>query len=524
MPLTDIATVNVTSTTASVTRAGFGKPLILSHAAPFPERKRDYSSISEVDDDFAVNTPEYLAANAIFSQNPTVEEISIGRALLQPTQQYAIGVQVATGAQAYKVRVAMATGTVFPSQDATYNSGGATGWVPSNTWSIGDLVIADGFHLYSCLGPSGGGQTGIGAASGPSGTLAAIREGGVYWMFAGSGVTGGTTNDAVINGLKGKVEALGAPTVIGTGLSQMTSSLQGSAGSRTLRLLANQAAKFFGVQVYNRNYLNIAQDHADPGVATDLAAIVDESNDWYGLVTLYNSSAVVSAAAGWAESNSKLYAAATCDSAVARVAEGASATDVAHVLKAANYARSWAFHHPRPDQFADAAEMGRFLPIDPGGETWRMKTLSGVTVENYSSTEITNMEAKRAHFYYSLGNVGVVGGDAKTASGEYVDVTRFIDWYESELQADLADAVIQNNKIPYTNQGIDLIASIVQKRNLAGIRAGGIAPDPAPTVSVPDVADVSAADKAARELNNVTSVWTLAGAIHHITVSVTASV
>ncbi len=36
-------------------------------------------------------------------------------------------------------------------------------------------------------------------------------------------------------------------------------------------------------------------------------------------------------------------------------------------------------------------------------------------------------------------------------------------------------------------------------------------------------ADVSTADKTARELSGVVTEWTLAGAIHHITVSVTAN-
>jgi hypothetical protein len=153
-----------------------------------------------------------------------------------------------------------------------------------------------------------------------------------------------------------------------------------------------------------------------------------------------------------------------------------------------------------------------------------MKTLSGVTVAQYSDTEVTNMKAKYAHFYYDIGGRNVVGGDAKTAEGDYVDVTRGLDWYESELQADLADLAIGVNKIPFTNQGIALVEAKVRKMNDRGIRAGLIADDPAPVVSVPDVSDVATSDKAARELPDVETEWTLAGAIHHITVSVTANV
>jgi len=125
----------------------------------------------------------------------------IGRAANVPQQKFSIGVVAAAVRNDYSMRVACATGVVFPSQDATYNSGGATPWSPSNTWSRGDL-ITNATCLYSCLGPSSPGFTGIGAASGPTGLGSAIREGGVYWMYAGTGTTGAISNDAIINGLE----------------------------------------------------------------------------------------------------------------------------------------------------------------------------------------------------------------------------------------------------------------------------------------------------------------------------------
>lgn len=534
MSLDDISTITVSTTGAGVTRAGYGVPNIVSHSAQWTERTRTYTSLTAVAADFAANTPEYIAASQIFGQRPKLRKIMISRAALQPTQKFTLGVQTVALNAPYVARVAVPTGVVFPSQDATFNPGaGATGWSPSNTWSRGDVVVSDGDKIYACLGPSGAGMaagfTGVGAASGPSGTSAAIREGGagnvgVYWMYAGSGNTGGTSNDAIIQGLKARLEYLSSPTAIGTGANQLTAALAGSAGSRTLTLTANQAAKFFGMEIYSRSALNIAQNHADPGIATDLTAIKLESNAWYGLITLFNSEALIDAAAAWVEANTKLYPAATMDSTVATVA-AASATDVAHDIQALAYARSWAFHHSSNDEFADAAEMGKFFTVNPGGETWRMKTLAGVTADAYTDTEITNLKAKYAHYYYEIAaGTSVVGGDGKTGAGEYVDVTRFIDWYTSELQVKLANLAIGLDKIPFTNPGIDLVEAKVKQQNAAGIAAGGIAADPAPTVTAPDVNDISTEDKADRELAGVTSEWTLAGAIHHITVSVTANV
>lgn len=531
MPLSDIATIVVTTTGAGVTRAGYGVPMILSHSADWAERTRTYTSLSAVGADFAANTPEYLAAAKIFGQSPKVPRIVIGRAALQPTQKFAITPVATSLAQSFKFRLAVPTGVVIPSQDVEYNSGaGATGWSPSNTWSRGDLIVGGTAYpgLFSCLGKSGiynsNGLTGIGSTMGPSGIGAAIQEGQVFWMFVGSGTTGMFQPDAAAIGLWAKVDALGAPTAVATGLAQLTSSIQGSQGSRSLQLLANAPAKFFGVQVYNRAALSLSQSQADPGVATDLAAVKLANNAWYGLITLFNSEALGNAAAAWVEANTKLYAFATQDTAVATVAESSSATDVAHDFKAAAYARSWAFFHPSNDEFADAAEIGRFFPYSPGSETWRMKTLSGVTVESYTDTEVTNLKNKYAAFYYDIGGRNVVGGDAKTGAGEYIDVTRFLDWYTSELQAKLANLAISVPKIPYTDDGVAMVEAKVKQQNTAGIKAGGIRSDPEPTIEVVAVADVDDEDKTDREYSGVSTEWELAGAIHHITVSVTASV
>lgn len=531
MSLDDLATIVVSTTGAGVTRAGYGVPMIVSHTAQWAERKRVYASLGAVGVDFAVNSPEYMAAEAIFSQSPKVRQIVIGRAALAPLQNYTVGVRNPAINTPYSMRMGIATGVVFPSQDATYQSAGATGWVASNTWSRGDLVMGgsgpSGPQLYSCLGPSGAGYaaqfTGIGNAIMPSGAAGAIRDGGVYWMPVGSGSTGGITADAIIQGLKSKLEALGAPTAIGTGAQQAVAAIAGGLGSRTLTLTANAAGKFFAAQVYDRQMLTVAQDHADPGIATDLAAIKLQSNAWYGLVTLYNSEPLIKAAAAYVEANTKLYPAASVDTKIATDPEGSSATDVAHDMRALSYARSWVFFHPSPDEFADAASLGKWFPVSPGGENWRMKTLAGVTVEPYGDDETANFLAKNVAYFYDVGGRFVVGGKGKSAGGSYVDTVRFLDWYTSELQAKLANLAIDSDKIPFTNAGIDSIEGKVRQQNKAGIDAGGIAPDPEPIVTSPDVLDISSEDKADRELSGVETQFTLAGAIDHITVNVTAT-
>lgn len=86
MALKDIVNVNITRQTTSVAVAAFNVPLILSTFATSKTttaftRARSYKSIQElVDDGWSSTDAVYKVANAIFSQNPCVSRVVVGRA------------------------------------------------------------------------------------------------------------------------------------------------------------------------------------------------------------------------------------------------------------------------------------------------------------------------------------------------------------------------------------------------------------------------------------------------------------
>lgn len=79
-PLNEIVNVTISRESVNISRVGFGTVLILGGNAAFPERLRYYSDLPSVALDMlsGVNAPEYLAAQAIFAQNPCVTRIAIG--------------------------------------------------------------------------------------------------------------------------------------------------------------------------------------------------------------------------------------------------------------------------------------------------------------------------------------------------------------------------------------------------------------------------------------------------------------
>ena len=86
MALKDIVTVNITRETTSVAVAAFNVPMILSTFATSKTtttfgRARVYGSLAELSDDgWASTDAVYKVAQAIFSQNPTVNKVVVGRA------------------------------------------------------------------------------------------------------------------------------------------------------------------------------------------------------------------------------------------------------------------------------------------------------------------------------------------------------------------------------------------------------------------------------------------------------------
>lgn len=263
-----------------------------------------------------------------------------------------------------------------------------------------------------------------------------------------------------------------------------------------------------------------------PSIVSDyLAASIyakAQGLDYYGLISTSRGFAEMTALAAQLESEKKIFGFSTADSDVA----AGVAANIALTLQASAYARTWGFFNRKGDNiynFPEAALFGRVLPDDPGSETWKFKTLAGVEVDDLTATEITNLKnADINHYRREVGKNFTEEG--VTFAGEFIDTTRFIDFIHARMQENIFGRLVSIEKIPFTDPGIAIIENEVRGVLQLGINNGGFAADPAPTVTVPRAASVSAVDKANRFLPDVKFTATLAGAIHSLTVNGTVSV
>src|SRR5262249_29365230 len=140
----------------------------------------------------------------------------------------------------------------------------------------------------------------------------------------------------------------------------------------SLDIVATVAGAFFSLEVLDISKMKVAQTHADPGLAADLAAIALENNSWYALLFPFNSKACAQAIATFAESNIKLFIAQTQDSDVVNLnlaSDTAGAQTIAGACNLVNF-RTALIYHQKTDAFADGAWAGACLPMNPGSETW----------------------------------------------------------------------------------------------------------------------------------------------------------
>jgi hypothetical protein len=291
--------------------------------------------------------------------------------------------------------------------------------------------------------------------------------------------------------------------------------------SNPFTVTADAAGEWFSISVKPTD-IAIAQTHADPGVATDLAAIATEDSSWYALCTLYNSDAYVKAAAAWVEANKKIYIFDINESeAVTDASDGTQGT--LDDLKTLGYARTMGAYYPEPAAMMAAAWMGRVLPLEPGSETWKFKSLAGVGATNLTSTQRTNVVNRNANSIETVAGVKVTF-NGTTSDGDFLDVQRGLDWLEDDMSVRVMGMLAGLDKVPYTDAGVALIQAQVIASLQSAVAKGILTSDPAPVVTVPKVANVSPSDKAARILPDVKFSATLAGAIHKVNITGVVSV
>lgn len=308
-----------------------------------------------------------------------------------------------------------------------------------------------------------------------------------------------------------------------------------AAGSHTITItpIATAAIGITNIDLTGITGTMVAIAVTTTGAATEtitnaLNSIITEDTDWYGLVTVTRTQADQEDAADWVEANDRLYFAGDNTQNIFDVTDALDSTTLPAVLKAAAYARTAVVATLNADtEYPDAALFGKLLPLTPGSYTAKFKTLASITADSLTNAQSVNARDKNANTDEPIAGKNIIR-EGTVAEGEYIDIIIFIDWLKARIQEEVYAVLVKNLKVPYTPAGLVQISSAIEQVLRIGQNNGGISDysqdddgvqNGGFVVTLPSYDDISAVDKANRELNNVQFTAWLSGAIHTVNIS-----
>lgn len=255
------------------------------------------------------------------------------------------------------------------------------------------------------------------------------------------------------------------------------------------------------------------------GTETWTVALTDmllENPNWYGVLPITRTLSEQQEISAWIETNKKLCCFSSSDS---NIISGTG--DIAEYLDTNNYERSGVLYHPDSDLTAGdpwpaEAWMGALFPKTPGSATWAYKTLSGVASYTLTSGQITTIEGKNGNYYTSVAGVDITQFGT-VGTGEFFDIIRGIDKLKSTIQVNIYTVLVNTDKVPYDDSGIQLIVSEVKSALNESFEDNFILDDY--VVDAPKLVDISTTDKGNRLLPDITFTATTTGAIHKVTIN-----
>ena len=455
LPLSLIVPVSVTISPAGTPGPTFNQGLIVGSSTQIPAATRAvlFTSLSAIATyGFSLTSPEYLAAQSYFSQQPTATYLWLGRQVLTGLQTigvtsgnagtgYVVGdiVTIASGGGTAKVTTIGGSGTVTGLSIVAQGSGYSIGTANATTGGSGSALEVD----ITLIGES------------PLQAIASCRVAVASWyacMFVGpTGVsvvaTTGTASSAstALTVASGTSLAVGQ-FVVGTNIAQGTYLSAGSGTSWTL-----SQATAGSLSTTPLTFYAAATDSDTQAIAAYIEAATPASIFFFttGEATVLNT----------------------------------PASNVLATLQALGYNRTFMMYSTTQsgafpnNVYASAAVMGMVMGRNNGTAgsyfTAMFKSLAGVAPESLTvaqaegiagSPDGVSVPGLNGNLYSNWASSSYIFlWNGKMASGRFLDIQLFIDSLKSALQYSAMNLLTSAPAVPLTNQGI------AQMKNALGV-------------------------------------------------------
>ncbi len=478
IPASTVVSVNISTTPQFPSRRGFGVLNILGttpNVIPPIERIRYYTSLTEVAVDFPEGTPEFSMAAAYFAQQPRPVECAISTQYTtdQPAQLW-----------------------------------GGSAETNVTVWN----AITDGSFAITIDGVSADVLTLNFSAAIDLPAVAAIIEAGIQAADLSAGFTAATV--VYSNGR----------FLISSGTIGATSTITVTSAAASGTNITDLMATGVGVGITQDGFV------AEPDPVDALQPILDKSSDWYGfaLDNIYSATQIQAVAAA-IEPLVNIMCYATQD---VTVLDANSTTDIASLLKAADYRRTFGMYDPNPASYPHCSAFGRLFTTDFGGIdttiTLKFKQLPGITPVALTTAQKSVTADKNINVYTTIGNTEMLA-EGVMASGTFTDEVQGVDWLTSAIETNVFGYLAtRTTKVPLTDKGGAALEQQVIRALDEGITNGLLAPGETIdgvflangyAVTVQPVAEIPQTDIDNRVGPTITFVALLAGAVHFVQIN-----
>lgn len=296
-------------------------------------------------------------------------------------------------------------------------------------------------------------------------------------------------------------------------------------------------ADWFSLELGSSTLMSSAIVNADPGIATDLSAILAVDKDWYYLVTCYQSESMVLAAMAWIEATDfKAYPTQVHDTDCENTGDGGG--DIIDQWKDLGYKRSFPLYHRKPNQMLGAGFCGRVAPLSVGAWSGAYMTITGASHDEFEAQQLVNLDAKKGSYYKEEAGFSIIW-ETKVSNTQYgfFDVTVALDFVLDLIQkkafavkvalanaggkVGYTDEDIQGMLLPAVEGAVDICKS--DKHKIVAPGTPGSTTDPQPTVSFPRVKDIDPSSRVLRELPDGNVSFRMQGAVHKTFIDVNVS-
>jgi uncharacterized protein DUF3383 len=480
LSVNDVVVVTINMSPTAAAGRNFSIALILgdSNVIDVQERWRLYGAQADIATTFGAESPEALAAEDFFGQDPSPTQCYVGRWASTATSGLLRGASLTAAEQALTNFTTIANGGMnLVVNGSNQNLSGLNFTAQTNLNGVASVV-----------------------------TTALAGAGTVTW----DSILGRFTVASTTTGSASTVSF--ASTGAGTDVSHLFQFTQAD-GAYTV---AGQAAELY---------------------ADAVALFLAKSSAWYGLNGAYtvqpttqdllNAAKLIESA-----SASRVMGVTSSDQ---NILNPAITTDIASILKAAALKRSLV-QYSSTDPYASVSILGRAFTVDFDGVdttlTIKFQQEPGVQAEDLNETQGAAVVGKNANVFAEFDNDTSIIMNGTMANGFFFDEVHGTDWLQNAIQTACFNALYTaGTKVPQTDGGVTrllgAVESVLDQADQNGLVAPGVWTGPAigpistgQTLSkgyfvfAQTIADQSQADRDARKAPPITALIKLAGAIH----------